>query len=297
MGRKPRPSSRPTQHPVPKEGGSERLRRLLGTFVGAGGTGLIVALVLGAFSASGVVNMATVHVLLILAWVVMTAIIFASEWIWRRPIRYRLAFGLAGSLFIAIGMYGMDVWLQNRSYELTHLTPGSLPTPSDPCRFPPSDFKVFLGNGAVFDVPLFPFTAISFGLYPNGAPYAALQVTRQRGGIDISALRIFGADGKIITRIDKNEIWINSSLRSERPDPHEIKVFDDQDNQVLHLEFLNSKTIYVTGLFRRPDIGYISVHRDHISTSQGGEMMDPLCMSRVDIAIVYGRLPLEALDY
>ena len=41
-------------------------------------------------------------------------------------------------------------------------------------------------------------------------------------------------------------------LKLERPDPHELNIFDKNDRRVLHVRFLNETTFIIEGVFYGP---------------------------------------------
>jgi hypothetical protein len=96
-------------------------------------------------------------------------------------------------------------------------------------------------------------------------PYEILTLGRDGEALTINRLRLFN-DQEIITILDDDNIWTNSNFRSKRPNEHELIVYDEQDNEVLHIIFMNKLAISITGVFRRPGHGAVKITPDYIIT-------------------------------
>ena len=64
---------------------------------------------------------------------------------------------------------------------------------------------------------------------------------------------IFDDHGDIIAHADRNNYWIRSDTRVEKPDRGRLLVYDHKDRLILEVEFLNRNAIRVSGVLRHPD--------------------------------------------
>jgi hypothetical protein len=155
-----------------------------------------------------------------------------------------------------------------KRYDLTHLTPDNLPRPVAECTIPKDAFAIFLGDHFVTYTTYFPHTVIAIGKDDSGRPYPLLRINKHEEIIGIDILRIFDVGGLPITSVHEDKPWENSSFRVT-VDAHELAAYDNEDNQVLFLHFLNPRTLYVTGVFRRPGrfgVYVENVQKDRIYT-------------------------------
>ena len=129
------------------------------------------------------------------------------------------------------------------------LVPADKPMPPNPCDglAPANAFFIFLGNSASFTIR-FPHTVIRIG---NDN---ILTVDKKGDQISVSA-RVFSRDGRIVAAIKDNEFFINPNnyFRRERPDRHTLVVFDQMNQKVLDVEYLNSRGVRFLGVFNHPN--------------------------------------------
>jgi hypothetical protein len=96
---------------VPLSNNEQQARRtLLRVAIGAGGSGLVVGLVVGSFSSAGIVDMTVSSVMLAVAWIVGILSIAVSEPVWRLSIPFRVisvVFSgiVLGCVLSSIGIY------------------------------------------------------------------------------------------------------------------------------------------------------------------------------------------------
>jgi hypothetical protein len=207
---------------------------------------LLVPLVYTSLSASGALNMETAYVLCIIGWVISTFAFILAQWCWRFP-RHRIIAGLAFSVMSAYVFYSLASYEARKRYELTHITPDNITMPDNICSF--KGFIIMMGS-VVDRITHFPTDVISIGNDENGIPFQMLQIDREGDNISISILRIF-SDKEAITTIHSDKIWENSHFRVERPTPHRLMAYNEQDEMVLDLNFLNKTTLTIEGKFKR----------------------------------------------
>jgi hypothetical protein len=95
------------RHPV-----SYSAREVVRIAIGSGGTGLVIGLIGGSFSASGIVSMTVAAIMLAFAWAVGAVAITVSEPVWGLPSRYRLFASLSTILALGIVLGGIG-WFQH----------------------------------------------------------------------------------------------------------------------------------------------------------------------------------------
>jgi len=245
-----------------------KARKLLSGLFGAGATGVGIGLAIGSFTPSGLLNMATAYAMLAGGWVATSLAIVVSEWVWEYPAKHRVlvamaSCGILGAAFIWLGHYEFE-----QNYEATHLVADNLPSPPSGC--PASEdyenkLLVFFGPTSVLIRPdVFPYTLIAMGRDRSGQPLPLLVIDRNGRGISIKTLRIYGSDGKLITKIDEDSPWTNSNFNSKKVSPHQLIVYDEQDQEVLNLNYINNHTVTVTGIFRHPRMAPIEVMNSKI---------------------------------
>lgn len=79
-----------------------------------------------------------------------------------------------------------------------------------------------------------------------------LNINLSDDGILVSG-KIYNQEGRILVKLDKNEWRVaNYAPWYERPDAHTLRVYDERDNEVLSLNYVNSHVVMVTGIFRSP---------------------------------------------
>jgi hypothetical protein len=92
------------------------------------------------------------------------------------------------------------------------------------------------------------------------APHNAIRVgndllsisVQKDGHARIDRLSIFDDRDNIIAAIENDKLWVDLSARRDRPDMSTLIVRDHLNREVLKIEFLNPKTIRLSGVFRYP---------------------------------------------
>lgn len=150
-------------------------------------------------------------------------------------------------------LVGLLMWVDFRADIAAPdvLTPANLPQPSVPSlsQVPPEErpgadsYLVYFGTNVSW-FSNFPHTILQMGEVPM------IVIDKdERGNIVLSVLRLFDKDGKILARVENNGFWLAGSTRKSRPSKSILRVFDDEDKQVLSIHLLNKKCLEVQGIF------------------------------------------------
>lgn len=131
-----------------------------------------------------------------------------------------------------------------------------------------SALKVIYGTNVATATKL-PHTVLKI----SGDPIIQFTKHPSRNELIISCLKVFDDRNNIIARIDEEDgLWVENSTRKKRPDPSTIVVYDHLDKEVLRLNFANPTTLYVTGIFRHPNLSVPIVVTEE-AYQQGGQRM------------------------
>ena len=160
------------------------------------------------------------------------------------------------------------------------LRPASEPTPPTSCDSIPKDALILLfGDSASY-------TTQPHHTILNVAGKDLVSIDRKDGGIAITSM-IFSADTRIVAKITDNKFDINPSnyFRRERPDHHTLEVFDQHDQRILYVRYLNSSTMKILGTFHTTK-GIILVNENEV-TLPGGPHLSKYCFGNnlVDIQV------------
>ena len=184
-----------------------------------------------------------------------------------------VAWALLGLLFVA--------FLHEKLFSETDtsglLRPASEPTPPTPCgsTIPKGALILLLGDSASY-------TTASHQTVIKVAGEDLLSIDRKDSGIAITA-KIFSADRRIVAKITDNEFAINPSnyFRRERPDHHTLAVFDQQDQRVLYVRYLNASAIKLLGTFHTAR-GIVRIN-EHEVVLPGGGSFARFCFGNINV--------------
>lgn len=163
------------------------------------------------------------------------------------------------------------------------LVPGSMPTPTNlPCRgypFSPDDMIVIYGNSVSFS-NAFPSTIIKVG------NERLLSYDKQNGKVTLNG-RFFSDDGKIVAELRNNRFDINPNnyFRIDRPNKHQLIVYDQKGNEAINVNYINSSAIKILGRFNLPYGPPIILSEDGMK--RGGEIMSGNCSGSVKTVIQF----------
>jgi hypothetical protein len=120
-----------------------------------------------------------------------------------------------------------------------------MPEMPEGCELSPNDLAVFFGKSVAL-TQNFPFTILNI----SGTEMLAIEAVPDKPQININILRIFDDLGNIIARIDSGGFWVAPNVRRQKPNRSTLIVFDRSDEQVLKVELMNPRALYVEGVFR-----------------------------------------------
>ena len=214
---------------------------------------LLIPFVINSLSAAGILNMSTAYNYIFGGWLVVVISCFAVVYSWNFPKHHKLLVCVSVTLVVGLMALGLAYWETEKRYELTHLVPDDLPSPPPPsgCNIPPNTFTIYLGDNTVFYTDKFPHDIIVMGKDADGKPYSLLRIDKRGDVLGVSLLLIFDENGSQITSLHEDEWWKNSNFRVLST-AHTLVAYNNQDQEVLNIYYLNNHTIYVTGLFIRP---------------------------------------------
>lgn len=167
-----------------------------------------------------------------------------------------------------LGKKGLDDLIAaiRRNYAETELhgllipaTDPSPPTPSCLDKMPPDAVAFYLGNNVIFPNE-FPFIVLRVG------DEDLLIVHKTPEGLALSAT-VRSPDNKVVAIIIDNEFYknpLNYFRREARRDRHTLKVYDQENREVLNVRYLNPSAIKVTGIFRTRRFPPVLVSEDNV---------------------------------
>ncbi len=180
----------------------------------------------------------------------LDALTFVVIWLWRTeslgPPMAIVGALIAGTTVVAL-IYGLK-WVDYREEKtITKLRPDSKPRPPLPpnCNPPADAMVVLFGSNAAW-ANRFPYTVLNIG----GTAVLAVDRVPGKSQLNVNVLRIFDDRGNIMARIDGDGFWVAPDVRRQKPNPSTLVVYDRAGQQALKVEFLNSQTLYVEGIFR-----------------------------------------------
>ncbi len=151
------------------------------------------------------------------------------------------------------------------------LVPGSAPSPPDTCSYPPDSFVFHFGDSEVL-IDSFPHTVIQ----TIGGP--RLVVDRDNHNRLALTLDVYGQDGRLVGRIEKNRFLVNQNnvLSIERESLSDLKLVDQYGRQALNVRYLNPQSMVLTALLFYPDSPPISIGA--AGTQIGRETLNRACI-------------------
>jgi hypothetical protein len=128
--------------------------------------------------------------------------------------------------------------------------------------YPDGTLFIIIGN-SIAHATMFPHTVIEVA----GTP--VVQIVKSKMGIGINS-KLFSEDRRIIAELRGNQFFLNPNnyFKIDRPNKHVLIVFDQMDEEVLHVDFIDPFTISLFGKFYLPNRSPLIIARDGI-TYQG----------------------------
>ena len=183
----------------------------------------------------------------------ITFVVFSAYWIYAA----KLSFGVSAIFSAIVGIVavpGLVIslwWVREVEGGLSSkLFPADLPLPTiaEKTTIPTNALIVIYGSNISW-ATRFPHIVIEA---PNEV---MLSIDKDRSGsISVQILKIFDDRDDIIARIDEDTFWVQNSTRAKRPDKSTLVIYDHNDDKVLTIKYINSRAIYVEGIFRNPRV-------------------------------------------
>jgi hypothetical protein len=172
----------------------------------------------------------------------------------RQRMPWNIIVPLIAAIFAAPGLVVLWQWVEQREMLLsTWLFPRddySRPLPPLAAGLPKTALKLIMGTN-VATAKKFPHTVVRV----FGEDLIQIDKDASRDQVVISTLKIFDDRNNVIARLDAEDgFWVENSTRRKRPDSSTLVVFDHLDREVLRIDFANPTTVYVTGVFRHPQL-------------------------------------------
>jgi len=180
--------------------------------------------------------------------------------------------GITAALDFAAVFYLYKVDLaEELRLQAAPLIAASLPSPvSSNCPIPRGAVALYLGN-MVSVVTEFPHVVFRV----RGE--AVLVLERNASGVLLS-FAAFDDRGNVVGLLNRNAFHaIHSAAHVERPSPSNLVVFENRENKVLDVQFLNPQAVKVTGILRYPGVDPIVIGEKYLGT--GGSISPPSCRS------------------
>ena len=167
-------------------------------------------------------------------------------------------FGATASI-LALAIYLLTLFTCNTTPEATNvvtseaqlqdlLMPANEPDPPHTCTGVPANAsKVFMGGCLSYGPPQEDFTVLTI----DGQDILVLE--RESGGCFLSMV-LYRQDGRDVARVVRNRFEINPNnyFRLDRPDRHELNIYDKEDRHVLHVRYVNETAFMIQGIFYGP---------------------------------------------
>ena len=158
--------------------------------------------------------------------------------------------------------------LENIQSEVTTtgvLEPDTRPDPDSRIKPRPDALNVFFGGNLVS------FTGQRCTIF-SIAGNDVLWVEKNNNGILISA-KVFDPDKKIMATIERNKVTVNSNNTFHRDiKKHTLIVVGQSDQEVLNVDFLNSHSVVINGIFPWEGHGQVVVDKAKIAFPKDNTM-------------------------
>jgi hypothetical protein len=158
------------------------------------------------------------------------------------------------------------------------LRPANEPLPQTPCPHVPKEALIFvLGSSASY-------TTTSNHTFLRVAGENLLSFSRKDDGIAVSG-RLYSSDRRIVAQIIENEFHLNPShyFRQERPDRHTLVVFDQENQRVLYIRYMNASAIKILGTFHTAR-GIVQIGEEDVMLPHG-DRRKSFCFGNAKVGI------------
>ena len=154
------------------------------------------------------------------------------------------------------------------------LIPANDPTPQSKCfvemkdRITPDALLLFFGNSLAYTRK-----AKIVAIKVAGRDLISIRKTSE--GIGISA-QVFSADGRIVAELEDNVFHVNPNnyFKIKRADKSTLIVYDQQNNHVINVRYLNPSTIKILGIFHSPNRAPVVIEEEKQTIPGAGTFVE-----------------------
>lgn len=199
-----------------------------------------------------------------MALLVMAAV-FSFAWFYERTMRDApMGQVLAGVLAIMGGMaavwLGLTLFVLPLPNDSAPLVPAGETLDAQGCASPPGALSVAVGADRIISRSKAAFTPFKV----SGCSGPAFTVTPQGLVLDDFG---YDGDGSVIFKIRHNvfELMLGDYLHVHRPDPSTLGIYDEWENEILYVRYLNPDAVRLRGRFLCGDTPRVTVKNDSVT--------------------------------
>ena len=133
------------------------------------------------------------------------------------------------------------------------------------CHHPPGSILVYYGSNLTWMFGS-PFSVLTI----HGMDMIAMSKSSDNEQLNISILRVFDDRDNIIVHIQNNAFFVSPDVRLERPDRSSLQVFDHLDSKVLDIKLINKDSIKISGIIRYPGREPVIIDDKAFTIMRGG---------------------------
>jgi hypothetical protein len=182
-----------------------------------------------------------------------------------------------GGALIAYLIVGPNLPLDTDT--VAYLIPANKPTPKGPCeamkeKQPEGSVALFAGGNEFW-------SNLEGGLFKiitlDDKPVVTMKKTQS--GL-LFSIDLFGQDGKIATKIRDNKAILiskNFGYPTRSNDRSALSLYDDYDEEILYVEYLNNNAVLIRGVFNGPKGADIAITDNEIIQRNYGNRMSRTC--------------------
>jgi hypothetical protein len=190
--------------------------------------------------------------------------------IWKRIVSIFIIFGIVGAIWVEA-----MCWINDRELLLIYgiLTPDNKPTPTPAVgKIPANGIALYFGNSVTYTTH-FPQAAIRLDNIP------LIIIDKNKDRITISG-NFYSKDRKIVAELKNNKFIVNPQnyFKVERPNFHQLIVYDQYNNKILDVEIINQSVIKILGTYYLPNPHLPPIVIDNNYLQYGNTKINSCCM-------------------